>query len=199
LKYFKPLADVFFAFILCVAFMPAFLSISLVLLFNNKGRIFFTQNRGGFNNTIFKIYKFKTMNDRRDSKGLLLPDRIRLNRFGKFLRKYSLDEIPQFFNILRGEMSIVGPRPFIADYLEVYSSNQKRRHHVKPGITGLAQVYGRNSISWNRKIKFDLFYVDNVNFCLDLMILFKTCKKIFKSEDVNSSKNATMPIFNGKN
>lgn len=159
----------------------------------------FTQSRPGLNGVIFKIYKFKTMSDERDENGELLPDELRLGEFGKKIRALSLDELPQLFNVLNGDMSFIGPRPLLPEYLPLYSDYQKRRHNVRPGITGLAQINGRNAISWGEKFKFDVFYADNLSFLLDVKIALLTIKKVIKKEGVSKDGHVTTEKFNGKN
>ncbi|WP_169776906.1 sugar transferase [Campylobacter mucosalis] len=159
----------------------------------------FTQSRPGLNGVIFKIYKFKTMSDERDEKGELLPDELRLGEFGKKIRALSLDELPQLFNVLNGDMSFIGPRPLLPEYLALYSDYQKRRHNVRPGITGLAQINGRNAISWSEKFKFDVFYADNLSFLLDVKIAILTIKKVIAKEGVSKDGHVTTEKFNGKN
>ncbi|QKF62486.1 N,N'-diacetylbacilliosaminyl-1-phosphate transferase [Campylobacter mucosalis] len=159
----------------------------------------FTQSRPGLNGVIFKIYKFKTMSDERDEKGELLPDELRLGEFGKKIRALSLDELPQLFNVLNGDMSFIGPRPLLPEYLPLYSDYQKRRHNVRPGITGLAQINGRNAISWGEKFKFDVFYADNLSFLLDVKIAILTIKKVIAKEGVSKDGHVTTEKFNGKN
>lgn len=183
-----------FAFIL---FSPIFVLVCLFLAIANRGKIFFVQARPGKGERIFKIIKFKTMNDRKDKGGNLLSDAERLTTVGAFVRKTSLDEIPQLLNVIKGDMSLVGPRPLLVEYLPLYSTQQSRRHEVRPGITGWAQVNGRNAISWERKFELDVWYVDNISFGLDLKIVYLTIKKVFKSEDINSSTSATMEKFKG--
>jgi lipopolysaccharide/colanic/teichoic acid biosynthesis glycosyltransferase len=164
---------------------------------HGKGGVFFTQQRPGKDEVVFKLLKFKTMNDQRDAKGDLLPDAERLTAIGKFIRKTSLDELPQLWNVLKGDMSLVGPRPLLVQYLPLYTDEQKRRHLVKPGITGWAQVNGRNAISWEEKFKLDVWYVDNVSFFLDVKILFLTIKKVFVREGISAQGHATMDFFKG--
>jgi sugar transferase EpsL len=159
--------------------------------------IIFKQERPGLHAKPFYLYKFRTMTDQKDSLGNLLPDEVRLTAFGQFLRKYSLDELPQLWNVLKGDISLVGPRPLLISYLDLYTENQKKRHNVKPGITGWAQVNGRNAISWDEKFDLDLWYVENHNFLLDLKILLKTFSKVLKSEGITNANSATMPAFNG--
>lgn len=169
----------------------------MFLFFLNNGKPFFIQPRPGKNEKIFKLIKFKTMNDKRDKLGYLLPDEKRLTVVGKFVRKTSLDEIPQLINVIKGDMSLVGPRPLLVEYLPLYNEEQKRRHEVKPGITGWAQVNGRNAISWEEKFKYDVWYVDHLSFILDLKILLLTIKKVFKREGISSTNAATMERFTG--
>jgi lipopolysaccharide/colanic/teichoic acid biosynthesis glycosyltransferase len=163
----------------------------------NKGNAFFFQTRPGKNEKLFKVIKFKTMNDRKDKAGNLLPDEKRLTVAGKIIRKTSLDEIPQLINIIKGDMSLIGPRPLLVDYLPLYNEIQKRRHEVKPGITGWAQVNGRNAISWEQKFAYDIWYVDNISFLLDVKIFFMTIRKVFTLEGINSTTAATMEKFTG--
>ena len=159
----------------------------------------FLQERPGRNEKIFKVIKFKTMTDERDSAGNLLPDAQRLTKVGRFVRSTSIDELPQLINVLKGDMSFIGPRPLLIKYLPLYSSEQSRRHHVRPGITGWAQVNGRNAISWQQKFKYDVWYVDYLTFFLDVKIFFLTLKKVFIREGINSETSATMEPFNGNN
>ena len=166
-----------------------------MLTITNKGEPFFFQRRPGKNDKIFKIIKFKTMNDEKDKNGDLLPDDKRMSRVGKIVRKTSIDEIPQLFNVLKGEMSIIGPRPLIPEYLPFYDEEQKKRHLVKPGITGWAQVNGRNTISWDDKFKYDVWYVNNLSLRLDLKIIFLTFKKIIKTNEISAEGHPTMPRF----
>ncbi len=199
LGFLKPFFDFIFAVIGFIILLPIFLLCVVFLLFANNGSPFFFQKRPGKNARIFTIIKFKTMNDRRANDGKLLPDSQRLTTVGKFIRSTSLDEIPQLLNVIKGEMSFVGPRPLLPEYLHLYSDFQKQRHQVKPGITGLAQVNGRNAISWNEKFELDVFYVQNVTFALDLKIIFKTIGKVFLRSDINTENQATTQRFNGNN
>ena len=196
---FKPLLDFLAALIGLLILFPIFIIIYIVLIINNSGSAFFFQDRPGKNGKIFKVIKFKTMNDKKDKQGNLLSDEIRLTPLGKFIRKTSLDEIPQLINVLKGEMSLIGPRPLLPEYLPLYSEEQKKRHNVKPGITGWAQVNGRNAISWQKKFEYDVWYVNNINFFLDVKILFKTVKKVFKSEGINGIGQVTTTKFTGGN
>jgi lipopolysaccharide/colanic/teichoic acid biosynthesis glycosyltransferase len=176
---------------------PIFLVVTVFLFFANDGKPFFFQLRPGKGGKIFKIIKFKTMNDRKDAEGNLLPDSDRLTKVGSFVRKTSLDEIPQLLNVVIGDMSIVGPRPLLTTYLHLYSNFQNRRHEVKPGITGWAQVNGRNAISWDKKFELDVWYVDHISFLLDLKILFKTVQKVIKSDGINAADSTTIEPFQG--
>jgi lipopolysaccharide/colanic/teichoic acid biosynthesis glycosyltransferase len=182
-----------------VVLLPVFLLVSLLLFVANRGTPFFTQIRPGRGGKLFKVIKFKTMNDKTDHMGTLLPDEIRLTSMGRFVRKTSLDEIPQLINVIKGDMSLIGPRPLLVDYLELYSQAQKRRHEVRPGITGWAQINGRNTISWNEKFQYDLYYVDNLTFTLDLKIFFITILKVFKAEGISGRGVATAEKFDGYN
>lgn len=195
----KPIIDFFLSVIGLVLLSPIFIILLVLLSFSNKGTPFFFQKRPGKKEKVFKVIKFKTMTDRRDAEGNLLPDKDRLTSIGKFVRKTSLDELPQLINVLKGEMSLIGPRPLLIEYLNIYSEEQKKRHNIKPGITGWAQINGRNAISWTQKLKYDVWYVDHVTFILDLKIIFKTIIKVIKSEDINTVGVATTEHFNGKN
>lgn len=183
-----------FAFLLL---SPVFLLTVIFLSVANEGSPFFFQKRPGKKSKIFKIIKFKTMNDKTDKDGNLLSDAERLTKVGAFVRKTSLDEIPQLLNVLKGDMSLVGPRPLLIEYLALYDKEQLRRQDVRPGITGWAQVNGRNAIAWSEKFRLDVWYVDNMSFLLDVKILFKTVEKVFKSEGISSATNATMEKFKG--
>lgn len=193
----KPFFDFFSALLGLIILSPIFILITLFLFVSNDGKPFFFQLRPGKNSKVFKIIKFKTMNDRKDINGNLLPDSERLTKTGKFVRKTSLDEIPQLLNVLKGDMSLIGPRPLLTQYVHLYSDFQNRRHEIKPGITGLAQVNGRNAISWDEKFNYDVWYVDNVSFILDVKILFKTIKKVLKSDGINAANVATIEPFEG--
>ena len=182
--------------LLCLTF-PVTLIIAVLLYFYNEGQPFFFQLRPGLNGKIFKIRKFKTMNDRRNERGELLPDSERLTPIGRFVRKTSLDELPQLINVLRGEMALVGPRPLLVEYLPLYNARQNRRHQVLPGITGWAQINGRNALDWTQKFEYDVWYVENLSFGLDIHILWKTVLKVFKSEGINAVNAATMEKFRG--
>lgn len=194
IKYF---IDFIFAVLGLILLSPIFVIITILLYFDFKDSPFFLQRRVGKNNTIFFIVKYKTMKNTKDQNGLLLPDEQRLTKLGKIIRKTSLDEIPQLINVLKGEMSFVGPRPLLTDYMHLYDPIQIRRHEVKPGITGWVQVNGRNAIDWERKFKLDVWYVDNVSFWLDLKILLLTVQKVIKSEGVSQEGQATTIYFKG--
>jgi len=198
-KIIKPLFDKLLALILIIIFSPIMI-ITAILIYLKMGRpIVFTQDRPGYKGKIFKIYKFRTMTNETDKNGNLLPDENRLKGIGKVIRSLSLDELPQLFNVLKGDMSFVGPRPLLVEYLELYNEEQKKRHDVLPGITGWAQVNGRNAISWEQKFKYDVEYVKKQSFLFDLKILFLTALKVFKREGISQAGNATMEKFNGKN
>lgn len=196
-KIIKPFFDITSALIGLVLLLPIFIIVTVFLFFANDGKPFFFQLRPGKDGKIFKIIKFKTMNDRKDKEGNLLPDAQRLTKVGKFVRKTSLDEIPQLLNVVIGDMSIIGPRPLLTTYMHLYNDFQNRRHEVKPGITGWAQVNGRNAISWDKKFELDVWYVDNISFLLDVKILFKTIQKVIKSDGINAVDSATIEPFQG--
>ncbi|HFF9611976.1 TPA: undecaprenyl phosphate N,N'-diacetylbacillosamine 1-phosphate transferase [Campylobacter jejuni] len=197
-KVFKRIFDFILALVLLVLFSPVIL-ITALLLKITQGGVIFTQNRPGLDEKIFKIYKFKTMSGERDEKGELLSDELRLKAFGKIVRSLSLDELLQLFNVLKGDMSFVGPRPLLVEYLSLYNEEQKLRHKVRPGITGLAQVNGRNAISWQKKFELDVYYVKNISFLLDLKIMFLTALKVLKRSGVSKEGHVTTEKFNGKN
>ncbi|WP_291952550.1 undecaprenyl phosphate N,N'-diacetylbacillosamine 1-phosphate transferase [Campylobacter sp.] len=194
----KRVFDFCLALILLIIFLPFILFIALILKLI-QGSIIFKQARPGLNEKIFYIYKFKTMSDEKDENGELLSDEIRLKPFGKLIRNLSLDELPQLFNVLKGDMSFIGPRPLLAEYLSLYNDEQKKRHNVRPGITGWAQVNGRNAISWEQKFKFDVEYVNQCSFLFDLKIFFMTIIKVLKCSDINKKGTATTDKFNGHN
>jgi lipopolysaccharide/colanic/teichoic acid biosynthesis glycosyltransferase len=196
-KYIKRILDFILAIIGFMLLLPIFSVVTVFLIFANQGKPFFFQLRPGRNEKIFKIIKFKTMNDKKDKEGNLLPDADRLTRVGQFVRKTSLDEIPQLLNVIKGDMSIIGPRPLLVQYLPLYDENQKRRHEVRPGITGLAQINGRNAISWKEKFEYDVEYVDNLSFILDIKIIIFTLKKVLKREGISQEGQATMEYFKG--
>ncbi len=196
--FFKRLFDFVIALIGFVIISPLFLLLWIWLSLANKGaEVFFLQERPGKDEKIFKVIKFKTMNDRRDENGILLPDSERLTTIGRWIRSLSLDEIPQLINVLKGDMSLVGPRPLLVQYLPLYNETQRRRHEVRPGMTGWAQVNGRNAISWQEKFAYDVWYVDHVSLSLDIKILLKTVEKVFKREGINSVSSATVEAFKG--
>lgn len=195
----KPLADFLFAFVLLVILSPLIVSSGLLLLFANRGRVFFFQQRPGLNARPFVIIKFKTMRDSFDDKGSLLPDEVRLTKVGGFVRSASLDELLQLVNVLKGDMSLVGPRPLLMQYLERYSQEQARRHEVKPGITGWAQVNGRNSISWEEKFRLDVEYVDKQSFWLDCKILWMTFLNVVQRKGISADGYVTMEEFKSPN
>jgi len=198
-KYFlKRLYDFILSFIGFLITSPIFIIVWIWLSIANKGAgAFFFQERPGKDEKIFRVIKFKTMNDRKDASGNLLPDAQRLTKVGKFVRSTSLDEIPQLLNVIKGDMSLIGPRPLLVQYLPLYDETQRRRHEVRPGITGWAQVNGRNAISWEQKFAYDVWYVDNVSLSLDVKILLKTIQKVFKREGISSDSSATMEPFKG--
>ena len=193
----KPIFDFLLAIIGILLFSPLFVILTIILYFANRGQPFFFQLRPGKGGKLFRIIKFKTMNDKRDAGGNLFSDAERLTKIGKFIRKTSLDEIPQLLNVIKGEMSLVGPRPLLPLYLELYNDFQKRRNEVKPGITGWAQINGRNHISWEKKFEYDVWYVDHVSFWLDFKILIITILKVLKSEGINEEGQATSEEFKG--
>ena len=196
--FFKRLFDILSSLCVLIIVSPLLLVIAIWLHFANKGAgAFFYQPRPGKGGHIFKIIKYRTMTDKRDVDGNLLSDEKRLTNVGNFVRSTSIDELPQLVNVLKGDMSLIGPRPLLVQYLPLYSKEQARRHEVKPGITGWAQVNGRNAISWQQKFDYDVYYVDNMNFLLDLKILFLTIKKVFVREGINSDTSATMEEFHG--
>jgi len=194
---FKGLIDKTVALIGLIVASPVFILVTAGLYFANQGKPFFFQRRPGMGGKIFPIIKFKTMNDRRGDDGELHSDEIRLTPMGKFVRKTSLDEIPQLINVLKGDMSLIGPRPLLEEYLPLYNKRQFRRHEVRPGITGWAQVNGRNTVDWPQRFEMDVWYVENISFALDLKILFSTFRKVIKSEGVSSATSATMEKFKG--
>jgi lipopolysaccharide/colanic/teichoic acid biosynthesis glycosyltransferase len=193
----KRIIDLIISISLLLLLFPMLLIISISLFILNDGKPFFFQIRPGKKEKLFRIIKFKTMNDRRDSYGNLLSDVERLTTVGKLIRKTSLDEIPQLINILKGEMSLIGPRPLLTEYLPLYNIQQKLRHEVRPGITGWAQINGRNAISWQQKLEYDVWYVENISLSLDIKIAFLTIKKVLRSEGINSTATATMEKFTG--
>lgn len=196
-NFIKPLFDALIALVILVILSPVIVLTALLLFIANNGKPFFFQQRPGKHGRIFRIVKFKTMNDKKDAQGNLLPDADRLTLIGKIVRKSSLDELPQLINVLKGDMSLVGPRPLLVEYLPLYNAQQARRHDVKPGITGWAQVNGRNSISWEDKFRHDVYYVDHVSLALDIRILFMTVAKVFRAKGVNQTDITTMEKFKG--
>jgi lipopolysaccharide/colanic/teichoic acid biosynthesis glycosyltransferase len=196
--FFKRIIDFTLSLLGFIIISPVFLLLWVWLSIANRGAgAFFSQERPGKNEKIFRVIKFKTMNDQRDTSGKLLPDAQRLTKVGKFVRSTSLDEIPQLLNVIKGDMSLIGPRPLLVQYLPLYNDMQRRRHEVRPGITGWAQVNGRNAISWQQKFEYDVWYVDNVSLSLDIKILLNTIQKVFKREGISSDTSATMEAFKG--
>jgi sugar transferase EpsL len=194
----KRLFDICCSLFLFIIFFAVMIIIAILVKYRIGSPILFIQKRPGLKEKPFLLYKFRTMTLETDARGDLLPDGIRLTQLGKFLRKYSLDELPQLINVLKGDLSLVGPRPLLLEYLPLYSEEQRKRHNVRPGITGWAQVNGRNAISWDEKFKLDAWYVDNRTFILDLKILYFTLIKVFKSEGIQNGNHATMPLFKGE-
>ncbi len=195
--YLKLLIDFTVSFVILMITFPFLFIVTMLLTIVNKGNPFFFQLRPGKYGELFKIIKFKTMNDKKDSDGNLLPDNYRLTKIGQLVRKTSLDELPQLINVLKGDMSLIGPRPLLPEYLPLYDQTQKRRHEVKPGITGWAQINGRNAISWQQKFEFDVWYVDHVSFLLDCKIVFLTINKVFKREGITSDNSVSAEAFKG--
>ncbi len=198
-KLIKPVLDFCFAFLIMIITLPLLLILIFLLFLQNRDTLFFNQVRPGLKEKLFTIHKLKTMRDSRDTSGDLLPDKQRTTPIGSIIRKLSLDELPQLWNILKGDMSFVGPRPLLPEYLPLYSKEQEKRHEVKPGITGWAQVNGRNTISWKQKFDYDLWYIKHQSFILDIKILGMTLTKVFKTKDVNATGLITMEPFNGNN
>lgn len=196
-NFFKRILDFILALLGLLILSPIFVVTLIYLSISNKGKPFFFQKRPGKNEKPFNIIKFKTMNDNKDKHGELLPFEYRITKTGAFIRKYSLDEIPQLINVLKGDMSLIGPRPLLMQYLPLYNEQQKKRHNVKPGITGWAQVNGRNAITWKQKFELDIWYVEHLSFIVDLKILLLTIKKVVIKEGVNSDANLNMPTFMG--
>jgi lipopolysaccharide/colanic/teichoic acid biosynthesis glycosyltransferase len=196
-RYFKRPMDFILSLFVIIILSPVFLIIALLVKINLGSPVVFKQKRPGLNEKIFTLYKFRTMTDERDENGELLPNHIRLTKFGKFLRSTSLDELPELFNILKGDMSFIGPRPLLVEYLPLYNEHQKKRHNVRPGLSGLAQVNGRNELTWEEKFDYDVKYVENVSFLLDIKLIFKTIFKVFKREGINKSEQITMEKFKG--
>lgn len=196
-KYFKRMMDILLSFIALIVFLPFLILITLLVRVKLGSPVLFRQDRPGMNEKIFTLYKFRTMTDRRDEKGILLPDATRLTSFGRFLRSTSLDEMPELFNVLKGDMSVVGPRPLLIQYLDLYNAHQKRRHEVRPGLSGLAQISGRNTISWEDRFNLDIKYIDSINFIDDWKIILLTVKKALLREGISSDTSATMDGFKG--
>ncbi len=199
-SFIKRILDFLISLLAIITISPILIVVTVWLHYANKGAgAFFFQERPGKDGKIFKVVKFKTMSDERDKDGKLLPDAQRLTKVGKFVRSTSIDELPQLFNVLKGDMSLIGPRPLLVKYLPLYSTEQARRHEVRPGISGWAQCHGRNAISWNEKFKLDVWYVEHCSFWIDLKVIFITIKKVLCRSDINSDTSATMEAFNGKN
>ncbi|WP_336765784.1 sugar transferase [Paenibacillus sp. USHLN196] len=196
-KFLKRPMDFILSLFAIIILSPIFLVLIILVRLKLGSPVIFKQERPGLNQKIFTLYKFRTMTDKKDESGRLLPDNIRLTKFGKVLRSTSLDELPELFNILKGEMSLVGPRPLLVQYLTLYNDHQSRRHAVRPGLSGLAQISGRNALSWDDKFDLDVEYVDNVTFLLDCKIIFLTFKKVFIREGINSGNSATVEVFKG--
>ncbi len=196
-RFIKRTLDIILSFVILAVCSPVLIITFILLTIANKGEAFFVQKRPGKNAKIFKIYKFKSMNDKKDTNGNLLPDSERITKIGQFVRKTSLDEIPQLFNVLKGDMSLIGPRPLLIQYLPLYSEEQAKRHNVRPGITGWAQVNGRNTVPWPRRFDLDVWYVNNISFLLDLKILWLTFLKVLKRDGISSETSATMEAFTG--
>ena len=196
-NYFKRLLDFCVSVFMFLLLSPLFIGVVILLAVANNGKPFFLQRRPGYHGRIFRVIKFKTMNDRKDKNGNLLPDAERLTPVGRFVRRTSLDEVPQLLNVIKGDMSIIGPRPLLEEYLPLYSKEQMTRHDVRPGITGWAQVNGRNTISWQQKFEYDVWYVNRVCFALDFRILLQTFRNVAKSEGISSETSATMEKFRG--
>ena len=196
-KYIKRSIDFVLSLIAIIILSPVLAIVALLVRIKLGGPVLFKQKRPGLNEKVFTMYKFRTMTDERDSEGELLPDEVRLTKFGKTLRSTSLDELPELFNILKGDMAIVGPRPLLVQYLPLYNDRQKKRHCVKPGITGYAQVNGRNSITWEEKFEYDVYYVYNITIALDINVFFKTIEIVLKRDGINSDSDATMEDFKG--
>lgn len=206
--FFKRIIDFSIALMVLLAISPVLLVITILLyVFNEGAGAFFLQERPGLHGKIFKIIKFKTMNERKDASGRLLPDVQRITKFGRFVRNTSIDELPQLFNVLKGDMALIGPRPLLVKYLPLYSKEQMRRHYVRPGISGWAQCHGRNNLSWTKKFELDVWYVDHISLKTDLVVIFTTIKKVLLKEDINSdgqnvndeNQQVTIPEFNGDN
>lgn len=201
-KFFKRIIDISASAGVLIVLSPVLLTVAVLLHFFNEGAgIIFFQERPGYKGRPFKIVKFKTMNERRDTDGNLLPDKQRITKFGAFVRNSSIDELPQLWNVLKGDMSLIGPRPLLMQYLPLYSQEQMRRHDVRPGISGWAQCHGRNNLTWTEKFKLDVWYVDNISFKTDCLVIFSTLKHVLKKEDIDNSNSTkfTTELFNGNN
>lgn len=198
--FFKRFLDFWISLIALICISPILLVVTIWLHFANKGAgAFFFQERPGKNSKIFKVIKFKTMTDERDSEGKLLPDAVRLTKIGKFVRSTSIDELPQLINVLKGDMALIGPRPLLVQYLSLYSKEQARRHEVRPGISGWAQCHGRNAITWTQKFKYDVWYVDHVSLITDIKVIIITIKNVLVRKDISQAGQATIETFNGQN
>lgn len=198
--FFKRFFDFWISLVVLIIISPILLVVTIWLHFANKGAgAFFTQDRPGKDGKIFKVIKYKTMTDERDANGNFLPDEDRITKVGKFVRSTSIDELPQLFNVLKGDMALIGPRPLRVEYLPLYSKEQARRHEVRPGISGWAQCHGRNSISWTEKFKLDVWYVDHVSLLTDMKVIFITIKNVLMRKDISAEGSATMPFFDGTN
>ncbi|MDW5289372.1 sugar transferase [Formosa sp. PL04] len=196
-SFFKRLLDIILAILGLIILSPIFLIVTILLLYKNDGSPFFFQSRPGKNEKVFRIIKFKSMSDKKDSSGNLLPEIQRLTNTGRFIRKYSLDEIPQLLNVIKGDMSLIGPRPLLVHYLPLYNDTQKHRHDIKPGISGWAQINGRNAISWEKKFELDIWYVNNLSFFLDTKIIILTIYKVLKNDGIYSIEDDIVPDFKG--
>jgi len=197
-RYFKRLMDIVLSLIAIIVLSPVFLVVAILVKIKLGSPIIFKQKRPGLNEKIFTMYKFRTMTDERDENGELLPNHIRLTKLGRVLRITSIDELPEFFNVLKGDMSLIGPRPLLIEYLPLYNEHQKHRHDVRPGISGLAQINGRNAITWEEKFDYDIVYIKNVSFLLDFKIIVQTVLKVLKTEGVNKNKFEIMEKFRGQ-
>lgn len=195
----KRLLDIIISLLILILFCWLYLILAVLVRTRLGSPVLFRQDRPGLNGKVFKLYKFRSMTDQKDADGNLLPDEVRLTGFGKWLRASSLDEIPEFLNILKGDMSFIGPRPLLVQYLPLYSKEQARRHDVRPGLTGYAQVHGRNAITWTKKFELDVWYVDHISFLTDIRIVLDTVRTVFKREGISSATSATMEYFDGRN
>lgn len=198
-NYIKRQLDIIVSVLLLLILLPVFVIIMILLLFQNNGKVFFIQKRPGYKEEPFYLIKFKTMTDKKDRHGNFLPDNQRITEVGNWIRKLSIDEIPQLINVIKGDMSLIGPRPLLFKYIPIYSDIERRRHDVRPGITGWAQINGRNALSWKEKFHYDIYYVENLSFLLDLKIFMLTIKKTIIREGINQSDSTTMEPYNGTN